>query len=36
VYELETEDATPTKKAEYRKPFALREKMNRQVQKMFR
>ena len=34
MYELETEDATPIKKAEYRTPFALRQKMNRQVQKM--
>jgi hypothetical protein len=34
VRELETGDATPVKKAEHKTPFALRQKMNRQVQKM--
>ena len=34
VHELETGDATPVKKAEYKTPFALRQEINRQVQKM--
>jgi hypothetical protein len=34
VHKIETGDATPIKKAIYKTPFALREEMNRQVQKM--
>jgi hypothetical protein len=34
VHKIETGDATPIKKAPYKTPFALREEMNRQVQKM--
>jgi hypothetical protein len=34
VHKIETGDATPIKKAPYKTPFALRQEMNRQVQKM--
>ena len=34
VHKFETGNATPIKKAPYKTPFALREEMNRQVQKM--
>ena len=34
VHKIETGNATPIKKAPYKPPFALREEMNRQVQKM--
>ena len=34
VHKIETEDATPIKKAPYKTPFALRQEMNKQVQKM--
>jgi len=34
VHKIETGDATPIKKAPYKTPFALRQNMNRQVQKM--
>ena len=34
VHKIETADATPIKKAPYKTPFALRQEMNRQVQKM--
>jgi hypothetical protein len=34
VHKIETGDATPIKKAPYKTPFALRQEMKRQVQKM--
>ena len=34
VLKIETGDATPIKKAPYKTPFALRQEMNKQVQKM--
>jgi len=34
VHKMETGDATAIKKAPYKTPFALRQEMNRQVQKM--
>ena len=34
VHNIETGDAAPIKKVPYKTPFALREEMNRQVQKM--
>ena len=34
VHKIETGDATPIKKVPYKTPFALREEMNRLVQKM--
>jgi len=34
VHKIEAGDATPIKKAPYKTPFALRQEMNRQVQKM--
>ena len=34
MHKIETGDATPIKKAPYKTPFALRQEMNSQVQKM--
>ena len=34
VHKIETGDATPRRKAPYKTPFALRQEMNRQIQKM--